>query len=432
MLGLDGWRKAMEVLKSADDLLKTVDQEYKTSELYRLTRSSYLYAEGEIYCRIGNIPRALESLNVSLSIMEDLLKNHTSTARCLNAIGNCYNKLDNFEKAMECYTKAYDMREELSGSKKHFDMPLFKGQIGTIYEGQRNYTEAIKFYQEALELAEELNISGILYKALFYRNIANAYAWMQSFEEAYKPALKAYEIRKDILGRHPLTARSAFQLGEICKSLEEFEEATEFFAEAWKIERSLGQGNHSDVRDRLVRSYERIQRGSQKKAFQKEAWEFYQRIWEEEKGFEGFEFSRSNRAIIDSINERVHGFGSKEMITKYEKEALWFYEGAWNSPELHERPYLEREDVLQHLLRLCNRLSEKERFHRYEREAFRFYEKVLKEKKEEIELQDMKDILRTLLKLGEGSVKKTKKYERLFEVRFENRAFMIHFHFEEC
>ena len=145
------------------------------------------------------------------------------------------------------------MRKELSSSKNHLDLPFFKGQIRTVYECQKQYHVALKCYEEALELCKELKRSGILCLALFYRNTANAYAWQEKFEEAYKPAMAGYEIRKVALGDHPHTARSAFQLGLIRESLEEFKEAEDFFAEAWRIEKSLGNANHSEVRDRIVR-----------------------------------------------------------------------------------------------------------------------------------------------------------------------------------
>jgi len=276
VLGLQGWKWATEVLKMAENSLQIAYKNLKDSRSCRLAQSTYLYVEGEIYYRKGSLPRALTSLYLSIEIMEDLLQNHTTTTRCLNAIGNCHNRLGNHEEALKFYTKAYEMRRKLSGSKNHLDLPFYKGQIGTVYEGQKQYDKAIQCYQEALELSKELKLSGILRLALFHRNIANAYAWKRDFEKAYKAAMDAYEIRKDILGDHPDTARSAFQVGLICRSQDDYAEAEEFYAEAWRIEKSLEYGNHSAVRDRIVRDYTAILAGERKKAFQNEALEFWQ------------------------------------------------------------------------------------------------------------------------------------------------------------
>ena len=415
VLNLQGWKTAMKLLRLAEDSLETVNDEFKQNDHYRLARSSFLYVEGEIYCREGNHPRALESLFSSLGVMQELLKNHTTTTRCLNSIGNCYNKLRNSEKALEFYRRAYEMRKELSGSKNHLDLPFFKGQIGTVYEAKEQYDEAIKCYQEALELCKELKRSGIVRLALFQRNIANAYAWQRKYEEAYKPAMAAYEIRKDVLGNHPHTARSAFQLGLICEALEEFEEAEDFFAEAWEIEKSLENANHSEVRDRIVRSYEDILKGDRKKEFQKEALEFYLRLWEEDK-----EFSYASKTIIDEINTRLSNYGSREMIKSYKMEALRFYEMAWNCPDLQQLSHHEREDILQKILFLSKSrsLGGKELHKKYQGDALEFYEKQL-EGKTTMTTRDQKDILYTLQHLAKslGDKQKEAKYKKLCEVR---------------
>ena len=214
VLNLEGWRKAERVLKAAEESLDRVQNESRKTDFYKLTRSSYLYVEGEVYYKAGNLPKALKVLNRSRKIMEGLLKSHTSISRCLNAIGNCHNKLEKPEDAIEFYTRAYEMRRDLSGSEEHFDVPLFKSQIGTVYEGKKDFSKAIDCYKEALDLAKKLKIPGILNAALFNRNIANSYSWLKNFKDAYEYAKTGYQIRKDILGNHPLTARSTFQMAE--------------------------------------------------------------------------------------------------------------------------------------------------------------------------------------------------------------------------
>ena len=419
----------------ANESLKTVQKETKRSKFFKLTRSSYLFVQGEVYYNAGNMAKALRNLHRSLKIMEDILRSHTSTTRCLNAIGNCHNKLDKPDEALEYYTRAYEMRTELSGSVNHFDMPVFKGQIGTVYElkgqiyrkeqqedeARKQFRKAIECYQQALKLAKDLKIPGMLNTALFNRNIANTYAWLRDFEEAYQPAKDAYEIRKDILGNHPDTARSAFQMAEICRFLEDYKEAEGYYEQAWEIEKSLGAGNHSAVMARIVDSYEAMLEGARKKEFQKETFECYQRYWTEEREFERFEFSLANKTVIDSINERLNYLADRETQKKYEREALWFYEGAWNSPGTRKLPDRQRGEILQNLLRLCNILKEKDLLKKYEVKAFRFYEKLWKKNKDEMKKQDRKDIL-TKLEHYASSLKderKAKMYGTLLKVFIE-------------
>ena len=311
------------------------------------------------------------------------------------------------------------MRQQLSGSMKHFDMPFFKGQIGTVYEGKKQFEKAIEFYKEAIELAKELKIPGMLNTALFNRNIANAYCWLRNFKDAYQPAKNAYEIRKVILGRHPDTARSAFQIAEICRRLEDSDEAKRFYEEAWEIEKSLGQGNHSEVMVSIVERYEAILRkGERKDQFRQEAFDFFLRHWDEERAFEGFEFSLANKRIIDSVKKRLGEFGDRQTQERYQKEALWFYEGAWNSPDTRKLPDIKREKILQTLCELCAQLSEKSKGEKYSNEAFRFYEEKWKRKKEGMSEHHRIDILSNLVKMATSQMKERKKqkYESLLKV----------------
>ena len=419
VLNLEGWQRALTVARRAKESLNKVQEKTKSTDYFRLTKSSYLYAKGEVYYRAGNMAKSLRILHKALKIMENLLQSHTSTSRCLNAIGNCHNKLGEHDEAIKYYVRAYDMRKQLSGSMKHFDMPFFKGQIGTVYEGKKQFEKAIEFYKEAVELAKELKIPGMVNTALYNRNIANAYCWLRNFEDAYQPAKNGYKFRNSILGRHPWTARSTFQMAEICRSLEDFDEAEEFYEEAWKIEKSLGQGNHSEVMVRIVESYEAILlKGKRKDQFRQEALDFYLRYWDEERAFEGFEFSLANKRVIDSINERPSEFGDQQTQKRYQNEALWFYEGAWNSPDTRKLPDTAREEILQTLCSLCAQLREKSKAEKYSNEAFQFYEKKWKRNKEGMSEHDRIAILITLVHMATSQMKEKKKqkYESLLKV----------------
>ena len=435
VLTLEGWHRASEVVQESRKLLKRVQRDSKKTELFKLAKSSCLFVEGAVFNRAGNWPKALKSLRRSLEIMEDQLKNHTSTCRCLNAIGNCYSNLGKPEEAIKFYTRAYEMRQKLSGSREHFDLPLFRSQIGTAYESmaiqeyrdkhrmtpeaKMNFRKAIEYYQEALDLAKELKLTGILYTALYNRNIANAHSWLMEFKEAKTFAYNGYQIRKDILGKHPLTARSTFQMAEISRCLKDYNVAEKYYEEAWEIEKSLGQGNHSNVRDRIINGYEGMLLKERKKAFQKEVLEIYQRSWDEEKRFEGFQFSQMNMKIIDAINERLGKEADVKTRRKYRSEALWFYKGAWNSPETKRLPYKQREKVLQTLLRLCEEVRNKDLFEKYQKESFRFYERRWKKNGSELEEKEEKIDLLTVLEDLATSLRyerKAKKYRTQLQV----------------
>ena len=335
MLDVYGTEKAFEVLKEASCSLQKVQD--KSSASFRLSKGFLLYSEGEIHWKKRGYKRALQSLESSLQLTEELLKVHTDLARCYNAIGNCHFHLHKPEKALSFYNIAYGMQKELAGSEYHFDIPMYKNQIGTVYEGQGEYEKAVQYYRDALRLLKELKLSGFHDEAHFCRNLANALMFQKKYSEAVEPAERAYNIRVKVLGNHPLTVRSIFQRAVLQANFKEFEKALELFLEAWKMEKSLGAANHSEVWRKIITGvedmYEETAKGlrkiqrylpsflDKKEKFRKDALEFCQRLWDEEKRSAQFSFTDYNREIIDALLDLVSDKKEKnETASKENKE----------------------------------------------------------------------------------------------------------------
>ena len=109
VLNLEGWQRALTVARRAKESLNKAQKELKSIDYFRLVKSLYLYA-GEVYYRAGITAKSLRILHKALKIMENVLHSHTSTSRCLNAIGNCHSKLGEYDDAIKYYMRAYDMR----------------------------------------------------------------------------------------------------------------------------------------------------------------------------------------------------------------------------------------------------------------------------------------------------------------------------------
>ena len=157
VLDVEGSHKAFEVLERAKTSMSRVDE--KETDLYRLTYAKYLFTMGKAYQMAYQPKRALEEFLKSLEIMDQLLGDHTDKVRCLNAIGDCYQDLEEPDSAIEYFRHAYDMRKELSG-ENHYDMPVCKSQIGAVSDRKGDYDEAIKCYKSAIDLEEKLKIAG--------------------------------------------------------------------------------------------------------------------------------------------------------------------------------------------------------------------------------------------------------------------------------
>ena len=96
-----------------------------------------------------------------------------------------------------------------------------------------------------MRLQEELNLSGFGDEAHFCRELANALFWQEKYSEAAEPAMRAYNIRKNLLKNHPLTVCSIFQRANLQAYLQDYEGALKLYLEAWEMEKSLDVGNHT-------------------------------------------------------------------------------------------------------------------------------------------------------------------------------------------
>ena len=403
--GSQGAHKAFQVLEKASMSLKQVDD--KSTESFKLTQGLYLYFEGEIYYQNKDYQKAIKCLESSLDLMEGPSKLDTDLARCYNALGNCYYGLGRPEKSLEFYNKALKMREELSSSNFHYDMPVYKNQIGIVHEEKGEYDEAVKCYKDALELLEELKCLGYEDEALFRRNLANVYVRQEKYKEAEEEAKKAFKIRLKILGNHPDTVRSIFQLGVIQANLKAYGKALDFFLEAWEMEKLLGAGNQSAVWRRIIKGVFDMHKFLKKKGAEKEKEEFRQdalafceRFWKEEKASPQFNFTPYNKEIIDAIlyllEKRTSKFGftdkkEKALIDKYEREALWFYDGMQGITEesfnnefdgatdnkLLNELLRERTAFLDKSIEFCSRQDKHEKLRKHKQGKMALFKKVL-------------------------------------------------------
>ena len=403
--GSQGAQKAFQVLEKASMSLKQVDD--KSTESFKLTQGLYLYFEGEIYYQNKDYQKAIKCLESSLDLMEGPSKLDTDLARCYNALGNCYYGLGRPEKSLEFYNKALKMREELSSSNFHYDMPVYKNQIGIVHEEKGEYDEAVKCYKDALELLEELKCLGYEDEALFRRNLANVYVRQEKYKEAEEEAKKAFKIRLKILGNHPDTVRSIFQLGVIQANLKAYGKALDFFLEAWEMEKLLGAGNQSAVWRRIIKGVFDMHKFLKKKGAEKEKEEFRQdalafceRFWKEEKASPQFNFTPYNKEIIDAIlyllEKRTSKFGftdkkERALIDKYEREALWFYDGMQGITEesfnnefdgatdnkLLNELLRERTAFLDKSIEFCSRQDKHEKLRKHKQGKMALFKKVL-------------------------------------------------------
>ena len=299
------------------------------------------------------------------------------------------------------------MREELSGSDYHYDVACYKNHIGIVHEVKGEYDEVVECYEDALEILQELKCLGYDDEALFRRNLANVYIRQGKDNEAIEESAKALNISLKILGYHPDNVWSIFRLGVIQANVQDYNNALEFFLFAWKMEKFLGAGNHSAVWRLIIKGVFDMHKFLKKKGAEKEKEEFRQdalafceRFWKEDKASPQFNFTPYSKEIIDAILYLLKKKTSKFQLTdkkeqaltdKYEREALWFYDGMQGiteesfdtefdgAPDLKMLNELlrERTAIFDKLIELSNRHNEHEKLLKHKQGKMTLLKKVL-------------------------------------------------------
>lgn len=278
--------EARNLLAEIKEALIEAEEAHSRNIFYLLAESSYQFAQGEIafadfmcnMCSKQEFDVGVESLKKCLQIRKELLGNHTETARCLNAIGNCYMKLEEHQNALDAYTQALDMRKQLSGSREHFDSPAYMNNIACVHEemgktflnqcrqgrdprqqetlymkSREEFHQAISNYQEAINMEKRLFIYGFSNTATFYRNMSNGYSYLEEYQQAFVFAKKALAMRKKILGIDANTLRSYYQVGVAYERLGNIDKAKKYYYKAYNMELALPLGEQSEIKPKVLR-----------------------------------------------------------------------------------------------------------------------------------------------------------------------------------
>ena len=127
---------------------------------------------------------------------------------------------------------------------------------------------------------------------------------------------------------------------------------------------------------------------SKKERFKKDALKFCTRFWEEQKRSAQFGFTKYNEDIIDAI---LYLLSDKKDKYEAEKDALWFYEGMQSASEEEFKQRFDqesnssllndmlkkRDEILDKVIRLCDKLDENQKLKKYKSLKLALYTKVL-------------------------------------------------------
>lgn len=166
-----------------------------------------LYFSGVIYRKLGVLSSAIDHLNESLVLYEDL-QDSVGLATVYNAFGNLW-LYEDMDRAREYYEKSLELFRSL-GNETY--IPYIYLGIGSTYDGKEEYARAQQYYFRALEIMLEAGDSNRTMIAAFL-NIGENYEYANDLDNAYQYYLKGLQLSKQ-LGNNPRLVDSYYHLGK--------------------------------------------------------------------------------------------------------------------------------------------------------------------------------------------------------------------------
>ena len=181
--------RAVELYKKAAELKK----DYSGESL------SYADTLNNMAIVLNNMGKQKEALSLHNKVMEirdgKLGREHVDYIHSLYHMGNTYELLQEFDKAIEFHSKAMQKARQC----KEFDtldLADLHGSAARAYEGKGNYKKAIYYYEVCLDLIEKARGTDNFYYMMNMLTLASACENANLLNQAVEYCEKAVDIRR--------------------------------------------------------------------------------------------------------------------------------------------------------------------------------------------------------------------------------------------
>ncbi len=173
----------------------------------------------------------------------------------LNNIGILYQDNKEFEKALQSYQEALEIRRELAKINPEiylFDVGVTLNNLGALQRENKNFVNAKKLLQEALEIRNKLaEINPRIHLSTVgqtLNNLGRLLSDINELEEAQKSYQEALEIYQNLASLNPTKYLHEIStifdnMGNLQMSKEEFIDASRSYLNALKIREKLAKRN---------------------------------------------------------------------------------------------------------------------------------------------------------------------------------------------
>ena len=166
-------------------------------------------------------------------------------AGCYMTLANAYQRLGQFDKAIECYNRCSDIMDELGGDMAEVNKRYVMNNIAEIHLSMDEYGQAEEMYRRCIEMlgeVDEADTASNLDLATYYQNLAevriaesgrlDSLTRAQKLDEAVGFAQRSLDLSQryhdthhKIINRLTALSKATFQSGETEEGLKLMEEA---------------------------------------------------------------------------------------------------------------------------------------------------------------------------------------------------------------
>ena len=188
---------------------------------------------GNTYQILGSFEKAIEYHEKHLKIAKEA-GDRSGVGETYGKLGNAYQSLGNFQKAIEYHEKHLKTAKQLSnrsGEGKAY------GNLGNAYESLGNFQKAIEYHEKDLKIKKE--VGDRTGEGGAYANLGNAYDSLGNFQKAIEYHEKHLEIAREV-GDRFIEGRAYGNLGKAYQSLGYFLKAIEYHETDLKRAKEVG------------------------------------------------------------------------------------------------------------------------------------------------------------------------------------------------
>ena len=196
--------------------------------------------EGAAYGNLGNAYESLGDFKKAIEYHEKDLKmakefgNRAGEGGAYGNFGNAYQSLGDYQKAIEYHAKDLKMAKEIGDRAGEGGAC---GNLGNAYQSLGDYQKAIQYHEKYLNIAKEIGDRAGEGRA--YGNLGNAYQSLGVCQKAIEYHEKLLNIAKE-LGYRAGEGAAYGNLGNACQSLGDCEKAIKYHEKGLKIAKEIG------------------------------------------------------------------------------------------------------------------------------------------------------------------------------------------------